>query len=355
MEKIICGIQQMGIGVPNVEEIWKWYRKAFGMDIKVFQEAAEAPLMIQYTGNKVQSRTATLALSMEGGGGFEIWQYTSRNTEKPNFEIQLGDYGLFSCKIKSRNVQATFDYFKNQGFNLVSSVEKTPEGKDHFFVKDPNGNLFEIVEGLSFFSKTKTQGLTGGVAGTIVGVSNIENSLKLYQKILGYDQIVYDVTDIFPAYSKIPGGKKTVRRVLLRHSKERRGPFSKLLGPTEIELIQSTERVDVKKIFENRFWGDWGFIHLCFDVQGMDALQKECEENGFPFTVDSGKTFDMGEAGGRFSYIEDPDGTWIEFVETHKVPVMKKLGWYIHLANKKPGESLPMWLLKAMRINRVKG
>jgi hypothetical protein len=108
------------------------------------------------------------------------------------------------------------------------------------------------------------------------------------------------------------------------------------------------------KIFENRFWGDWGFIHLCFDVQGMNALKTECESKGFPFTVDSGDTFDMGEAGGRFSYIEDPDGTWIEFVETHKVPVMKKWGWYINLKNRKPGKYLPNWMLRAMGLNKVR-
>lgn len=354
MEKIICGIQQMGIGVPNVEKIWKWYREAFGMDIKVFQEAAEAPLMTRYTGGKVQSRTATLALSMEGGGGFEIWQYTSRNTEKAAFSIQLGDYGLYACKMKSRNVQATYDYFKQKNYHLLSEIEKTPEGKPHFFVKDPNDNLFEVVEGLSFFSKTKIESQTGGVAGTIIGVSDMEKSLKLYQQVLEYDQIVYDVTDTFPVYQSLEGGKCAVRRVLLRHTKERRGPFAKLLGPTEIELVQAVERLDVKKIFKDRFWGDWGFIHLCFDIQGMEALQVACEKAGFPFTVDSGKTFDMGEAGGRFAYIEDPDGTWIEFVETHKVPVMKKIGWYVNVAKKKPGESLPMWLLKAMRVNRVK-
>jgi PHP family Zn ribbon phosphoesterase len=94
MAVFISGIQQMGIGVPDVQEIWKWYRKQFGMDIKMFEEAAEAPLMIEYTGHKVQSRTATLAISMQGGGGFEIWQYTSRNTEKAAFDIQLGDLNL---------------------------------------------------------------------------------------------------------------------------------------------------------------------------------------------------------------------------------------------------------------------
>ena len=70
MEKIISGIQQMGIGVPDVENMFAWYREMFGMDIKVFEEAAEAPLMTDYTGGKVQSRTATLALSLESGGGF---------------------------------------------------------------------------------------------------------------------------------------------------------------------------------------------------------------------------------------------------------------------------------------------
>ena len=31
----------------------------------------------------------------------------------------------------------------------------------------------------------------------------------------------------------------------------------------------------------------------------------------------------MGDAAGQFAYIEDPDGTLIEFVETHKVPLVK--------------------------------
>ena len=78
MRKIICGIQQIGIGIPNLHEAWKWYRKAFGMDIRMFEESAEAGLMIKYTGGKVHSRSAALAINMAGGGGFEIWQYTSR-------------------------------------------------------------------------------------------------------------------------------------------------------------------------------------------------------------------------------------------------------------------------------------
>lgn len=354
MEKIICGIQQMGIGVPNVQEIWKWYRKFFGVNVRVFEEAAEAPLMTRYTGGQVHSRTATLALSMEGGGGFEIWQFTSRNTEKSDFPIQLGDFGLYCCKIKSRNVSESFSYFKENGARIVGDLMNAPNGKQSFFVLDPNDNLFQIVEGRDYFKNTGHPSKCGGVAGTIIGVSDIEKALPLYKDILGYSEIEYDKTANFEDLNALAGGKGSFRRILLSHPEARKGPFARLLGPTEIELIQSIDRTDCKKIFDNRYWGDWGFIHLCFDVQGMNALKEECEQKGFSFTVDSENTFDMGEAGGRFSYIEDPDGTWIEFVETHKVPVMKKWGWYINLKNKKPGKHLPNWMLHAMGMNKVK-
>jgi Na+-driven multidrug efflux pump len=39
MKPIICGIQQMGIGVPNVQEIWAWYRTMFGVDVRIEQIA----------------------------------------------------------------------------------------------------------------------------------------------------------------------------------------------------------------------------------------------------------------------------------------------------------------------------
>lgn len=353
MKKIICGIQQMGIGVPNVHEIWKWYRQNFGINIKVFEEAAEAPLMIDYTGGKVQARTATLALSMEGGGGFEIWQFTSRATEKASSPINLGDYGFYACKIKSRNIDKSFAFFSQNNVEIISEITQNKLGKKSFFIKDPNGNLFQIVEGRGFFKNTKHPSYCGGVAGTIIGVSDIDQSLKLYKNILGYSTIELDEIGSIENYSALCNEEKIVRRVILAHPEQRKGPFAKLLGPTEIELVQAIDPTGHKKIFENRFWGDWGFIHLCFDIQGMDALKKECEASNFPFTVDSADTFDMGEAGGRFSYIEDPDGTLIEFVETHKVPILKKLGWYINLKNKKQGKHLPNFILHAMGLNKV--
>ena len=353
MSIMISGIQQMGIGVPNVDEVWKWYRTMFGVDVKVFEDEAEAPLMTKYTGGVVHNRTATLALSLDGGGGFEIWQYKSRNTEKAKFDIQLGDLGLYSCRIKSRNVQKSYEHMKANGAKILGGLGETPAGKKHFFVEDPNGNIFNVADSEDWFATTKHPSEAGGVGGSIIGVSNIEKSIQFYKELLDYDKVEYDEEGVFDDLKALPSGDKKVRRVLLSQSKERKGPFSKMLGRSKVELIQALDR-ETNTIFENRYWGDWGFIHLCYDVQGMDELQKKCEENGHPFTVDSGSTFDMGDAGGRFSYIEDPDGAWIEFVETHKLPLIQKPKISINLKKRNPEKPLPNWILKAMRFNRVK-
>jgi catechol 2,3-dioxygenase-like lactoylglutathione lyase family enzyme len=350
-EHVICGIQQMGVGVPDVTKAFTWYRKHFGMDIKVFEEAAEANLMLPYTGGKPQSRHAILAVNMNGGGGFEIWQYTSRKTEKPLFEIQFGDLGLYITKIKCREVNACFQEMKDKNLDVMCTPHRGPDGKLHFFVKDLYENIFQIVESDNWFSKQPSH--TGGIFGAIIGVSNIYKSIALYQNILGFDKVVYDKTESFEDFFCLNGGKKKVRRVLLANSVKREGPFAKLLGDGQIELIEAID-YSPKKIFEGRYWGDWGFIHLCFDIRNMNALKKTCENAGYPFTVDSSNSFDMGEAAGHFTYIEDPDGALIEFVETHKVPVVKKIGWYLNLKNRNPKAYLPNWMVKAMSFNRVK-
>ena len=125
------------------------------------------------------------------------------------------------------------------------------------------------------------------------------------------------------------------------------------MGDSQIELIQSLDEPG-RKIFQDRYWGDLGYIHLCFDVRNMNALKEDADAAGFPFTIDTGESFDMGEAAGRFAYLEDPDGAWIEFVETHKVPVMEKWNWYLNIKERDPERALPRWMLKALRFNRVK-
>lgn len=347
----IAGIQQVGVGIPNVHEAFKWYAKHFGMDIPIFEEAAEANLMLPYTGGKPHMRHAILAINLKGGGGFEIWQYTSRTPEPCSFELQIGDLGFYCARIKTSDVKGSFQFLKSKKVDLVTDIVKDPNGNDTFYLRDPWKNLFQIVGSDSWFEKGMQ--LTGGPSGMMIGVTDIERSKKFYSEILGYDTVVYDKQGQFDDIKNLPSGTDNVHRVLLKHSKPRVGAFSKLLGASEIELVKTLDRTP-RKIFENRFWGDQGFIHLCFDITNQKAMKELCAAKGHPYTIDSGEKFDMGEAAGHFSYIEDPDGALIEFVETKKIPIMKKLGWYLDLRKRDASKPLPTWMLKALRFNRVK-
>jgi catechol 2,3-dioxygenase-like lactoylglutathione lyase family enzyme len=352
---LICGIQQMGIGVRNINEAWDWYIRHFGMDCRIFEDDAVAKLMLPYTGGEPRKRHAILAINLQSGGGFEIWQYRGREPEIIKEEIRIGDLGILACKIKSKNARNTFNIFKNDRLNLPEDICSDPSGKDTFIMKDPFGNMFQVVEADDWFMNEKKN--TGGSYGAVIGVSDIKRSMVVYSDILGYDEIVYDKTGVFPDFGHLPGGKNECRRVLLRRSRKFTGPISKVFGDSVIELVSTGN--PGKRTYADRFWGDPGFIHICYDIQGMDKLKEWCSSKGFPFTVDSkkhheGNSFDMGEAAGHFSYIEDPDGTLIEFVETHKIPIIKKLGLFIDLRKRDPSKSLPVWMLKSLKFSRVK-
>jgi len=350
-EYIISGIQQIGAGIPDLRAAFRWYRKKLGFDIRVFEDDGEAALMLPYTGGKPRTRHAVLALNLQGGGGLEVWQSKGRKTEAPDFQVRLGDLGIFSARIKARDVQRAFDFLKKEEAELLGGVAADPSGAAHFFVKDPFGLIFQVIEGNGWFSKSRYP--TGGAGGCLIGASNVEKARDFYAEVLGYDVVLYDATGTFEDLEPLPGGSATFRRVLLAHSRPRRGAFAPVLGPTKIELIQALERRP-KKIFADRQWGDLGFIHVCFDVNGMDDLKARCDRLGCPFTVDSGSGFDMGDSAGRFAYTEDPDGTLIEFVEAHKLEIVRKWGWYLDLSKRRPDKALPRWMLKSLAFNRVK-
>ncbi|GHB49504.1 VOC family protein [Mongoliitalea lutea] len=346
---IISGIQQIGIGVENAEAAWDWYKKYFGMDLPVFADRASAKLMTKYTNGKVEDRYAILALNLQGGGGLEIWEYTSRKPTKPETTISLGDLGVFAIKIKSKDVQKTYDYYVSESLYIIGGIQKDPTGKQCFFVHDPFGNLFQIVEHNDWLLESNK--LTGGVSGAIIGVSDIDTSANFYKKLIHNSTCHYFDRNTFQDLKGFPFGNQEFKRAFLIQSKKKKGAFSTLLGNFELELIQACQRTP-SKIFNNRQWGDLGFIHICFDVNGMDELEKECARTESPFTVNSKNSFDMGKAAGQFAYCEDPDGTLIEFVETHKIPIIEKLKLYFHLKWINTSKPLPRWFFKLMELNK---
>ncbi len=354
-KKVLCGVQQVGIGVADATEAWAWYNKVFGFDVKILGDEGVAERMLPYTGGKPQPRYAIIVVNLRGGGGFEVWEPRGRELNYVRFIPEMGDYGIIACKVKSRNVQAAYEDMKNKGVTIVSAPAKNPAGKLHFFVMDPWNNLFDVEEDdYCFLNEDKN---TGGNNGATIGVSDMDKSIAFYGGIMDYDVVDYDVTDVFEDLKGVSGGSYKLRRVSLLRSKAQEGPLSPILGTSHIELVQRIEGEGVpapRKLYEGRYWGDPGFIQICFDVRNMEEVRKAAAVFGHEFVCDGGRDFKMGEGDGHFTYIEDPDGTLIEFVETFKIPILKKLGIYLHLENRDDTKPLPSWMLKCLRFMKTK-
>lgn len=345
---MISGIQQIGVGTTNFRESWNWYIEMFGIDVRILEDDTVAERMLPYTGGKPWKRHACIAVNVQGGGGFEIWQYSNRTPTPCAFSIAVGDLGIFAAKLNCRDVEAFYKELSAKWKDCYKP-ELLPDGTPCFYVKDLYGNLFQVVENKQIFIEQHK--LTGGMAGAVIGVSNMEASIKFYKEVLGYTILKSDTTGEFSKYDVMPEAQQKYRRVILAAPK-RKGAFAELFGDSTIELVEALERTP-RKIYEGRFWGDPGFIQVCFDVTRMDNMKKFCASKGHPFTVDScpnGEVFDMGDASGRFAYIEDPDGTLIELVETGKVPIIKSLGIGIDMSKRNPEKPLPKLLFRLMSL-----
>ncbi len=357
----ISGIQQIGVGCTHFSEAWKWYIDMFHMDIRILEDDTVAERMLPYTGNQAQKRHACIAVNLQGGGGFEIWQYSERTPQPIPFEVHVGDLGIFAAKLKSNDVEAFHAELESKQKAADSKanwqlgpIYLSPDKKKSFVVHDPWHNYFYIEERADIFIKQNIY--NGGISGAMIGCSNIEKSLPLYRDLLGYDTVVYDQQGQFADLAAMPGGNRHYRRVKLACGKQRKGAFAPLLGSSTIELVQALDRVP-RKIFEGRYWGDPGFIQICFDVTNMRVLEKAFNAQGVHFTVDScpkDEHFDMGEASGHFTYIEDPDGTLIELVEAHKLTVLKKPHIAIDMLSRNREKAFPKLFFRLMGMNRVK-
>ena len=345
---MITGIQQIGVGTADFRKSWNWFIEMFGADVKILEDDTVAERMLPYTGGRAQKRHACIAVNLQGGSGYEIWQFSERKPEPCPFEVSVGDLGILAAKLKCRDA-ASFHRELSAKWKDCGPLGTLQDGTPFFWIKDLYGNWFQAVERKDVFIDEKRN--AGGLIGAVIGVSDMAASLRFYADILGYTRILSDTEGPFDGSGFLPGGERRCRRVVLGHE-PRKGAFADLFGESTLELVQALDYTP-RKIYEGRFWGDPGFIQVCFDVTEMDEFKAFCAAQGHPFTVDScpdGERFDMGDASGRFTYIEDPDGTLIEFVETYRIPVAKKLGWFIDMEKRDPAKPLPKFLFRMMGL-----
>ncbi|MFZ9754530.1 MAG: VOC family protein [Bacteroidia bacterium] len=347
----INSIQHIGLAVQNMDSALKYYRKFFGMDIPFFDSVQPAPLMDCYTHGETITKRASMVMNLQGGCAMEVLTPTSFKPRQSEVPMQVADLHIFMVHFKTRDLAKHRAFAENNGAIGVSGAMNNPAGDSVYDLKDEDGNWFRMEPTQDLYREMNH--VSGGVVGCSIGVVNIDESLKLYRDILGYDKVIYDQTGQFDDFKHLPGGEQRYRRIRLKQSLPTGGGFGQLVGDSFIELVQALDR-EPNRTFKGRIWGDSGFVHLGLDVKGMKQLGEKLTAAGFPFRCDSNEALSMGQTKVHCTYIDDTDGTLIEMIEVYKVPIMEKWGLFLNVEKRDPMKPLPAFMLKAMRFSRIK-
>jgi catechol 2,3-dioxygenase-like lactoylglutathione lyase family enzyme len=351
MFKRINGLQHIGVAVADMDLSLRFYRKFFGLDIPFFDSVQPAPLMDVYTRNSTITKRASMVVNLQGGCAIEVIRPTSFEPVKALQPVKMGDLGIFMTQVKCRDIRTSHAFCAANRAVGLTPIAKDPAGRDTFYIQDPDGNVWQYLQGDQWYTNSGHH--SGGVLGCTTGVSDMDKALKLYAGILGFDEVVYDSTDNFADWDMLAAGKEKYRRVLLTQGNQPGGGFAKVTGKTYIELVQAIDRTPYF-IFQDRIWGDTGFAHIGFDVKGMKSIGDDLASAGYPFTCDSNNALSMGNTKVHCTYIHDDDRTLIEMIEVYKVPIIEKWGVFLDVEKRDPLKPLPDFMLKALRFSRIK-
>lgn len=121
---------------------------------------------------------------------------------------------------------------------------------------------------------------------TMIRVKDIKKSLEFYEKLIGLKQVKQMRLDDCTLYF-----------------------LSDEIGEVQIELTQNDETP------ENGYEIGSGFGHFAFQVDSMDEITAKLKELGYEYLWEP---FKLSAVGSTISFVKDPDGYEIEFIQKNK-------------------------------------
>jgi len=312
---MIHALQHIGFGVEDLRRSHSFYRGFLGFKLPLNDHEAPFPEMEPLFGEVVRMHIV-MAMNPQGGGVIEIARHTSSQPRKRETPPRWGDIGFLDASFRAFALPIVKERLERKGLRFLSPIleQEADDGSlrwRYVYFRDPDGMLLRLVE-----LPGDGRPLVAGLIGVTVGVSDLERSVAFYRDVLGFQEVLRREGEV-PEPQEVTGGGRRFKVAVLRRPDDPSGPFPTLYGG----MIRLVEGLDYRgePLFQGRRWGDVGLMEVALDVTELEATVEEARKKGATLVLPPTR-LDMGTGSvGRFAYLADPDGNWVELLEVEKV------------------------------------
>jgi catechol 2,3-dioxygenase-like lactoylglutathione lyase family enzyme len=215
----------------------------------------------------------------------------------PGSEVAPEAPRLFHIAVEVDDAEAMRVYLKSRG---VEVPEKTPQGKAgnaNYFIKDPSGNIVEIVQYLPNGFTMKAQGkfmsdarISTHMRHVGVMIAKLDEAMKFYGDILGFKEIwrgSNNPTTLSWVHMRVPDGDDFIEFMLY-------------------EKYPPLERIHTME-------------HICLEVADIEKTDAVLKARHYPEGSKPPTPMKAGINGKRQINYYDPDGTRVEIMEPNTV------------------------------------
>lgn len=165
----IKSLSHVGITVSNFESAVKFYSETFGFKLISEQILNKEQVNELYSLYELKDTTIRLGfLRAPKGGVIEIFEF---HPSLPAKNIIWNKPGLTHFTLDVKNVNKWYHSLEKKGIYFYSEPQNT-DGTEWVFMKDPDGNLIELID--LKFNYTIIR-ILGGIAGSIMKKSKFKN------------------------------------------------------------------------------------------------------------------------------------------------------------------------------------
>jgi catechol 2,3-dioxygenase-like lactoylglutathione lyase family enzyme len=139
----VRSFSHVAITVSDFNQAVQFYWEVFGAPL-VGVSDTPAERVRSFFGVDASQPTCKIGwIRVPGGATIEIFEF---QPYQPPVEVVWNRIGATHISFNVHDTDTWHHYLLNKGLEIVAPPEKSPHGHTFFFVKDPDGNLIELID-----------------------------------------------------------------------------------------------------------------------------------------------------------------------------------------------------------------